>query len=32
MTSRDIHLKTMRPGFDETWERFDEVLAHDMHR
>lgn len=27
MEGRDIHLQTMRPGFDETWERFDEVLA-----
>ena len=27
MESRDIHLATMRPGFDETWERFDELLA-----
>lgn len=27
MQSRDFHLQTMRPGFDETWERFDEVLA-----
>jgi uncharacterized protein YndB with AHSA1/START domain len=30
--SRDIHVKMMRPGFDETWDRFADVLAHDMHR
>lgn len=27
MESRDIHVKTMRPGFDETWDRFADVLA-----
>jgi uncharacterized protein YndB with AHSA1/START domain len=26
MQSRDMHLQMMRPGFDETWERLDEVL------
>ncbi len=24
--SRDIHLRTMRPGFDETWDRFEALL------
>jgi len=27
MESRDIHVKTMRPGFDETWDRFADLLA-----
>ena len=25
--SRDIHVKTMRPGFDETWDRFADLLT-----
>jgi len=24
---RDIHVKTMRPGFDETWDRFADLLT-----
>jgi uncharacterized protein YndB with AHSA1/START domain len=30
--TRDFHVKAMRPGFDETWDRFAEVLAQSMHR
>ena len=29
--SRDIHVKTMRPGFDETWDRFEALLAQSLH-
>lgn len=32
LEGRDFHVKTMRPGFDETWERFDELLAREMQR
>lgn len=32
MEIRDMHVKTMRPGFDETWDRFAEVLAQSLHR
>jgi uncharacterized protein YndB with AHSA1/START domain len=30
MQSRDIHVSTMRPGFDETWDRFADLLAREM--
>jgi hypothetical protein len=31
LESRDIHVKTMRPGFDETWDRFEALLAQSLH-
>jgi uncharacterized protein YndB with AHSA1/START domain len=30
--ARDFHVKAMRPGFDETWDRFAEILAQPLQR